>query len=63
VTENLQGISLARDVALAIRSKIKEVTGLNASAGISYKAKLASDPVAADLRYVMLEKHPGMTAL
>ena len=34
VTENLQGISLVRDVALAIRSKIKEVTGLNASAGI-----------------------------
>jgi DNA polymerase IV len=46
VTENLQGISLARDVALAIRAKIKEVTGLNASAGISYNkflAKLASD--------------------
>jgi hypothetical protein len=35
VTENLQGIPLARDVALAIRAKIKEVTGLNASAGIS----------------------------
>jgi DNA polymerase-4 len=46
VTENLQGIALARDVALAIRAKIKEVTGLNASAGISYNkflAKLASD--------------------
>jgi len=46
VTENLQGIPLARDVALAIRSKIKQVTGLNASAGISYNkflAKLASD--------------------
>jgi DNA polymerase-4 len=46
VTENLQGIPLARDVALAIRAKIKEVTGLNASAGISYNkflAKLASD--------------------
>src|SRR5882757_7145987 len=40
------GISLARDVALAISSKIKEVTGLNASAGISnnkFLAKLASD--------------------
>src|SRR6476620_11269005 len=36
VTENLQRILLARDVALAIRTKIKEVTGLNASAGISY---------------------------
>jgi DNA polymerase-4 len=46
VTENLQNIPLARDVALAIRAKIREVTGLNASAGISYNkflAKLASD--------------------
>jgi DNA polymerase IV len=46
VTENLQNIPLARDVALAIRAKIKEVTDLNASAGISYNkflAKLASD--------------------
>jgi DNA polymerase-4 len=46
VTENLQSIPLARDVALAIRAKIKEVTGLNASAGISYNkflAKLASN--------------------
>lgn len=36
VTENLQNIPLARDVALAIRAGIKEVSGLNASAGISY---------------------------
>ncbi|MGY4498346.1 nucleotidyltransferase/DNA polymerase involved in DNA repair [Bradyrhizobium sp. GM24.11] len=46
MTENLQSIPLARDVALAIRAKIKEVTGLSASAGISYNkflAKLASD--------------------
>jgi DNA polymerase-4 len=46
VTENLQGIPLARDVALLIREKIKAETGLNASAGISYNkflAKLASD--------------------
>jgi DNA polymerase IV len=46
VTENLQGIALARDVALRIREKIKTETGLNASAGISYNkflAKLASD--------------------
>jgi DNA polymerase IV len=41
VTENLQRIVLARDVALAIRSKIKEVAGLNASAGISYNKFLA----------------------
>lgn len=46
VTHNLQGIPLARDIALKIRARIKEVTGLNASAGISYNkflAKLASD--------------------
>jgi DNA polymerase IV len=46
VTENLQGIPLARDMALRIREKIKAETGLNASAGISYNkflAKLASD--------------------
>src|SRR6478752_7995959 len=46
VTENLQGIPLARDVALRIREKIKAETGLNASAGVSYNKfleKLASD--------------------
>ena len=46
VTENLQDIPLARDVALRIREKIKAETGLNVSAGISYNkflAKLASD--------------------
>ncbi|MDE5455599.1 DNA polymerase IV [Bradyrhizobium sp. CSA112] len=45
-TENLLGIPLARDIALAIRAKIKAETDLNASAGISYNkflAKLASD--------------------
>jgi DNA polymerase IV len=54
VTENLQGIPLARDVALAIRAKIKETTGLNASAGISYnKLKLASDHRKPNGQYVI----------
>lgn len=45
VTENKQVIALARDVANAIRARIKAVTGLNSSAGISYNkflAKMAS---------------------
>jgi DNA polymerase-4 len=60
VTENLQNIPLARDVALAIRAKIKEVTGLNASAGISYNkflAKLASDHRKPNGQYIIT---PGM---
>jgi DNA polymerase-4 len=46
VTENKQGIAIATDIATIIRARIKEVTGLNASAGISYckfLAKMASD--------------------
>lgn len=46
VTENLKDMPIATEIALAIRAKIKAVTGLNASAGISYNkflAKMASD--------------------
>ncbi len=46
VTQNKQGISFATEIATIIRARIKEVTGLNASAGISYckfLAKMASD--------------------
>lgn len=46
VTENKQGIPVATEVAQIIRNRIREVTGLNASAGISYckfLAKMASD--------------------
>jgi hypothetical protein len=56
VTENLRDIPLARDVALAIRAKIKQETGLNASAGISYNrflAKLASDHRKPNGQYVI----------
>ena len=46
VTENLKDMEIATDIALEIRAEIKTVTGLNASAGISYNkflAKMASD--------------------
>ncbi|WP_119258545.1 DNA polymerase IV [Shinella zoogloeoides] len=46
VTANKQGIPIATEIATRIRARIKEVTGLNASAGISYckfLAKMASD--------------------
>ena len=45
VTENKQGIPVATDIANAIRARIKDETGLNSSAGISYNkflAKMAS---------------------
>jgi DNA polymerase-4 len=56
VTENLQDIPLARDIALQIRATIKAETGLNASAGISYNkflAKLASDHRKPNGQYVI----------
>ena len=59
VTENIYGIPLARDIALAIRAKIKAETGLNASAGISYNkflAKLASDHRKPNGQYVITPK-------
>jgi DNA polymerase-4 len=46
VTSNKQDIPIATEIAAMIRARIKDVTGLNASAGISYckfLAKMASD--------------------
>jgi DNA polymerase IV len=46
VTENIQGIPIATEIATMIRAKILSETSLTASAGISYNkflAKLASD--------------------
>lgn len=45
VTENLKGMAVATEIAREIRTKILDVTGLTASAGISYNkflAKMAS---------------------
>lgn len=46
VTENLKGMEIATEIASEIRARILAVTGLTASAGISYNkflAKIASD--------------------
>ena len=40
VTENHQGIATATEVARAIRARIREETGLTASAGVSYNLSL-----------------------
>jgi len=46
VTENLKGVAAATEIAQQIRARIFQVTGLTASAGVSYNkflAKIASD--------------------
>lgn len=59
VTENLQNLATATEIATAIRAKIKLVTGLTASAGVSYNkflAKLASDQNKPDGLYIITPK-------
>lgn len=56
VTENLRGMELARDVAREVRARIRERTGLTASAGVSYckfLAKMASDQRKPDGMFVI----------
>ena len=66
VTENLKGTQIATEIAFEIRAKIKAVTGLNASAGISYNkflAKIASDLNKPNGQAVITPKNgPGFVA-
>ncbi len=60
VTENLKGIATATEVAKQIRAEIRAVTGLTASAGVSYNkflAKMASDQRKPDGLFVILPEN------
>src|ERR1700759_80737 len=59
VTENIQGIPVATEIASLIRTRILRETGLTASAGISYNkflAKLASDQHKPNGQFVITPK-------
>ncbi|MBP2444146.1 nucleotidyltransferase/DNA polymerase involved in DNA repair [Rhizobium leguminosarum] len=58
VTENLKGMKIATEIAVEIRAKIKDVTGLNASAGISYGARAALAGTQPPWQLDHLHRHP-----
>lgn len=66
VTKNLKEMEIATEIAMEIRAKIKAVTGLNASGGISYNkflAKMASDLNKPNGQAVITPKNgPGFVA-
>jgi DNA polymerase-4 len=60
VTENLKGMEIATEIAEEIRAKIRTVTDLTASAGISYNkflAKMASDQRKPNGQFVITPKN------
>lgn len=60
VTTNKHNIAIATEIAALIRARIKEATGLNASAGVSYckfLAKMASDLNKPNGQAVITPKH------
>jgi len=60
VTENLKDMPIATEIALEIRAKIKAVTGLNASAGISYNRFWPRWPPTSTSRTVRLSSRRKM---
>ncbi|MFT3973780.1 MAG: hypothetical protein QM699_10140 [Amaricoccus sp.] len=62
MTENKRGIEIATSIAEMVRASIKEVTGLNASAGISYNKFPSQDGERPQQAERPGDHHPGPRA-